>query len=263
MTGSKIGREPHIDEGDLIRLLDGECSSEESQRFGAHIDACPECRSNAESLRKASELFSNSLLELDSDAPATPKRELTFGKRIKRDRAWLSVVSPRVLRAAAALALMVLVFTATPARAWLVQGWRSLKSLVVSDPVYQPEASDVPEDPPLDMSSVLRFTPRGAEFRLEFTEYQTRGLLTLLIDSTTYASAGTIGQDVGEEMILLPNGLRVRNSSSSLTSYEVNLPLTLSLVEVSVAGNTILRLDVQSQPTPLSRELSLTAGNRN
>jgi hypothetical protein len=62
-------------------------------------------------------------------------------------------------------------------------------------------------------------------------------------------------------MILLPNGLRVRNSSGSVTSYDVHLPLTLSLVEVSVAGNRILRLDVQSQQTPLRRELSLTQGD--
>jgi hypothetical protein len=162
-----------------------------------------------------------------------------------------------MLRTAAAMALMVLVFTATPARAWLIQGWASLKSLVTSEAAEQSEILGVPEEAAFDMSAIVRFTPRGTVFRLEFTDYQAGGVLALLVDSTTSASAGIIGEGTGEEMILLPDGLRVRNSTSSMTSYEVHLPLTLSIVEVSVSGQSVLRLDVQSQSTPLRRELSL------
>jgi hypothetical protein len=201
--------------------------------------------------------------ELEVKAPATPKRRITFGKRTTHKRPGFSFVSPPVLRMAAALALMVLVFTATPARAWLAQGWEALKSLVESEPTEFPEIEETPEEAPAELSSILRFTPRGTVFRLEFMEFQSGGSLVLQIDSTTSASAGILGEESDEEMILLPDGLRVRNSSESLTSYEVRLPHTLSIVEVSVSGNVLVRLDVQSQSIPISRELSLTEGLEN
>jgi hypothetical protein len=158
---------------------------------------------------------------------------------------------------------MVLVFAATPARAWFVQGWEALKSLVISEIVEPPAETAVPEETDLEMSSILRFTPRGSEFRLEFTDRPERGTLVLLFDSTTSASAGMLGEETGDEMILLPDGLRIRNSSSSTASYRVQLPLTLSVVEVSIAGRTVLRLDLQSQSVPLRRELSLSVETGN
>lgn len=258
MTGSRVDQGLHIDDGDLIRLFDGECSPEEVERLGAHIDLCSECRSNAESLKIASELFSESLLELDIQAPAEPARAPNVGKRLVRENTWRNFVTPRVLRAAAVLAVMVIVFSATPARAWLVRGWEAFRSLVASENTQPPEMVDVPEEVGVEMSSILRFTPRGSEFRLEFTGRQAAGTLVLLFDSTTSASAGILGEDTGDEMILLPDGLRVRNSSGSTTSYEVQLPLTLSFVEVRIAGTTILSLDLQSEAVTLRRELDLT-----
>ena len=69
-----------------------------------------------------------------------------------------------------------------------------------------------------------------------------------------------IGGDGTSEMILLPGGLRVRNSASSTVSYEVQLPLTISTVEVVVAGASELLLDVSAMEPPLRRELDLSVG---
>jgi hypothetical protein len=260
MTGSRVDQGPHIDDGDLIRLFDGECSPEDEKRLGAHIDFCAECKSNAESLHIASKLFSESLLELDIQTPAEPTKTPTVGKRLVRENTWRNFVTPRVLRAAAVLAAMVIVFSATPARAWLVRGWEAFRSFVASESVQPPDVVDIPAEIGVEMSSILRFTPRGPEFRLEFTERQAAGTLVLLFDSTTSASAGILGENTGDEMILLPDGLRVRNSSGSTTSYEVQLPLTLLSVDVRIGGTTILRLDLQSLAAPLRRELDLTGG---
>jgi len=262
MTSSRVDHGPHIDDGDLIRLLDGECSPEERERLDAHIDVCPKCRSNADSLTQASELFASSLLELDSENRAAADRTPAVGARLARGNTRFRFVPPHVLRAAAVLALTVLVFSATPARAWLVQGWEAFMSLVASETDEPPVISEVPEDVGLEMSSILRFTPRGSEFRLEFTDRQAGGTLVLLFDSTTSASAGILGEESGDEMILLPDGLRVRNSAGSTTSYEVQLPLTLAVVDVRVAGTTVLRIDVQSQTAPMRRELSLAGAMR-
>jgi len=208
-------------------------------------------------LNRACELFSGAIRELDAQTDARPTREPSVGKKIVHETPRFRFASPQVLRAAAVLALMVLVFTATPARAWLVSGWEALKSLVVSESAGTDETVDVPEEPGVEMSSILRFTPRGSEFRLEFTERQSGGTLVLLFDSTASASAGILGEGSGEEMILLPNGLRVRNSAGSTSSYEVQLPLSLSVVEVRVAGGAVLRIDVSAETGAMRRELSL------
>ena len=65
-------------------MLDGECSAEEREHLDAHIGVCPECRANAESLQKASALFSNAVLELDIKEPERPKPELSLGRKYAR-----------------------------------------------------------------------------------------------------------------------------------------------------------------------------------
>ena len=37
-------QDEHIDSGDLMRLLDTECSSEEDRLYRAHLANCSECR---------------------------------------------------------------------------------------------------------------------------------------------------------------------------------------------------------------------------
>lgn len=262
MTGSRIYDGPHIDDGDLIRLIDGEFTKDESAQMRAHLEGCAECKRNADSLRAASGLVSRALTELDPPVPATPKVVPSVGGKLPRFEARGGFFTPRVLRAAAVLAAMSLVAAASPARAWLVQGWHALKSVVVGEVVEAPVPVEVTELPAPRISSVLRFTPRGSEFRLEFVERPQAGTVLLLFDSVATASAGTIGEDVTDEMILLPQGLRVRNSAGSTTSFEVRLPLSLTAVEVSIAGTVELRLDVGAHSEPFRSELDLsgTAG---
>ena len=258
MTGSRADRRPHIDDGDLIRLFDGECSSEEAEQIRTHVESCPECQENSDTLKNASERFSSLLAELEVSAPRDVVRGSDAGKAsVQRETRQFRFVSSRVLRAAAVLAAMVLVFAATPARAWLVQGWEALKSLVTAETNELPVETAVPEIAGPEASSVIRFTPRGAAFRLEFVDRPADGTLVLQFDSATTASASIIGGDGADGMILLPDGLRVRNTASSFASYEVRLPLSLSVVEVFIAGRVELRLDVQSLTGPLMRELDL------
>jgi len=265
MTNTRFDRGPHIDDADLVRLLDNECAPGEAQQMRAHIEICAECKNNAETLRQASELFSRSLSALDAQvvpAQSTPARAPTVGRKFTRRETQFPFLSRRVLRAAAVLAAVALVFTATPARAWLVQGWETLKSLVMAVPSEPPAETDGAETVDAAASSLIRFNPRGPEFRLEFTDRPAGGMLMLIFDSTATASAGVVGGEGDEEMILLPDGLRIRNSISSTVDYEVRLPLTVSLLEVRVAGSLELRLDVQAGSGPFMRELALSGENR-
>ena len=257
MTSSKVNHGSHIDEGDLIRLMDGECSQPEADQIREHIDDCPDCGTALSSLQKVSDLFSTSMKELDVEVIPTRQPAPTVGKRLAISEQRFRFASPRVLRIAAVLAALVLVFTATPARALFVRGWEALKSLVISEPAESATPRDALAEPEPTVGSVVRFTPRGSEFVLEFTDRPAGGALVLLFDSTASASASVVGDELGDEMILLPSGLRIRNSRVSRASYEVRLPLSLSVVEVRVAGVQLLRIDAGAQTNQLRHELNL------
>ena len=258
MTGSRVDRGPHIDDGDLIRLFDGECSPEEAEQIRNHVEACPECADNSVTLVETSSRLTSMLAELETSAPPELVLSPDAGTpSVEAHSAWQRFGSSRVLRAAAVLAVTVLVFTATPARALFVQGWEALRSLVVEE---LPESSIVDEAPEIARptpSSVISFTPSGPTFRLEFTNRPAAGTLLLMFDSAATASAGLIGGDVTDGMILLPYGLRIHNSARSSGSFEIRLPLSLSSVHVSIAGDVQLVVDVESSPGPFTRELDL------
>ena len=270
MTGSQLEYGSHIDDGDLIRLIDNECSQAERIRISDHIDGCSECRDNLEALKTASGLFSEAAAELDLEAGPMASRE--EGERSEWREKWEGAgsqphwrfSSARVWRIAAVLAVTVLVFTATPARAWLADGWAAFRSLVADTPRESPvePVPVVDEAAQPTMSSVLRFSTSGDEFRLEFVVRPAGGSLVIVIDTITSASAAVFGESNSDEMILLPAGLRIRNSSTSNSSYEVRLPNTLDAVEVVVGGSTEVKIDVGSVAVPFRRELNL-AGQTN
>ena len=259
MTGSRGDGGPHIDDGDLIRLSDGECSPEEAKQIRTHIDDCSECKDNSDTLANTSVAFSSLLAELEPTVPLEVVRGGDLGAPTLPPKTHrFQFVSPRAMKAAAVLAVTVLVFTATPARALFLQGWEVLRSLVTATTSELPISDEVPEIATPEPSSVISFTPRGPTFRLEFTRRPASGTLVLLFDSAATASAGLVGGDGTDGIVLLPGGLRVHNSTSSFGSYQLQLPLSLSSVHVYMAGSVELVIDVKSAPGPFIRELDLS-----
>lgn len=254
MTINGYDDRSHVDDGDIVRLLDGECGPEEARRLRAHLDVCEDCRGNADSLESAAEQFSRMLAQVETTSPAG-------GSVIKASqsmsRRWST---PKLLRIAAVFAAVVLAFSVTPARAWIALGWEKLTSLVASEPPTA--AVDLPEtsEDVLDASSVVGFSPRGDEFRLEFVNRPNQGTLVLIIDSMTTATASVFGGDGADDLIVLPDGLRIGNMTTSTGDYEVRLPLTLSAVVVYVAGEIALTLDLSEISSPIRRELGLSDG---
>lgn len=262
MTGTRGDRGPHIDDGDLIRLSDGECSPEEAKQIRTHIDNCPECKGNSDTLTDTSAVFSSLLAELEPTAPLEVVRGVDAGDSpLSPKTQRLHFVSPRAMRAAAVLAATVLVFAATPARALFLQGWDVLRSLVTATTSESPISDDVPEVATPEPSSVISFTPRGPTFRLEFMQRPATGTLVLVFDSAATASVGLVGGDGTDGIVLLPGGLRVHNSTSSFGGYQLQLPLSLSSVHVFLAGSVELVIDVKSAPGPFRRVLDLS-GNQ-
>jgi hypothetical protein len=236
----------HIENGELIRLLDGECPPEEEARMRRHLQHCEECRRGAAELEQLSDRFRLALQHGDAaegvaHAPA-------------RARRW-----PRRRLLQAAAIFLVVAVAASPARGWLVEGWHAIRSLFVEAPAPEGPVGA----PGIDVgetTAVVTFATVGAEFRLDVLSTQHRGTVTIATDSVESASARVLGGDGSEELVVFPGGLRILNAPTSAASYEVLLPPTVSDIEIRIAGRTVWTANAAALSGFIRREFELGPG---
>ncbi len=228
----------HVEDGDLIRLHDRECDPAEERLIRNHLAGCAACRNNAKELAHLAQGFSSALRELEEPEPLPIRRYRAARRsapgglvgRVKSSRRSARVVT-------AVVAVLAVTLTVTPARAWVLGRLAALKSLVVAVPVEQPSQVQQP-------TSLVSFVPTSGEFLIDITRTQLGGTLSIVVDTVTAASARILGGAGNEEMMVLQAGFRIRRNASSRASYEFRLPRSLELVEVRVAGKTVVRYDV-------------------
>lgn len=234
MILSAVHEGQHVDDGDLIRLRDGECSCTEERRFRDHIESCATCRENAERLEWLATGFVEAMDEIPHAVPL-PK----FTRKVDRCAAGTSTSSrpirwhPRqFLRVAAVLAMaFALSLTAAPVRALVATGWEAIRGFFQSTSTLEQEMQQT--------SSMVSFVPQGEEFLIDVVNIQSIGTLSVAVDTSASASARVIGGDGLDELVVLQSGLRVRNRTISTASYVLTLPPSLSDLEVRIAGRTI------------------------
>ena len=238
----------HVDDGDLMRLHDGECDPADERLIRSHLAGCSTCRDNAEELAQLARGFSGALSELEEPVPRY-RREPggSFGQTV--GRFGQSRRSVRVVTAV--VAVLAVTLTVTPARAWVLGRLAALKSLIVTVPVEPP--------PQVQQStSLVSFVPTSGEFLIDITRTQPGGTLSIVVDTVTAASARILGGAGNEEIMVLQTGFRIRRNASSRASYEFRLPRSLKLVEVRVAGKTVVRYDVTEMAERGRWEIDLT-----
>ncbi len=251
----------HLEDGDVIRLLDGECPPEETREFDSHLGTCDECRHKMDELTLLSRQFGSALELADEPAASGEANAPQVIGTIRPSEARVHWTRWRITRAAAAIALIVAAVAASPARAWLVERWHDLKSLVVGSPVEQPETTPVsvlPGEP----ASVVTFTPTGSDFTLRFAHAQSGGTLYLTVEATASASAGIVDGDGTEEIVVLSDGFQIRNRATSSASYRVRLPNRLSTITLQIGDIEDLVLDLAAETGPISQEIDLSGANR-
>jgi hypothetical protein len=243
-------QDQHIDGGDLIRLLDSECEGEEERLLRQHVATCTECKRRYDRRARLSERFSLALMDLEESVPSRPverRKQPEPYPRLAWLRLWWSRKTVRVLTIAAVI--LALAAAVTPARAWVIAGFEALKSLVGGEPRAAPlEQQDAP---------VVHFALFGEEFLIEFSEAQSSGTLSLVVDTVGLASTRIIGDRRQDELSVLRSGLRVSNSAESSASYEITIPHTCRLLEVRIAGRLVARHEVTR---PARWEIDLTRG---
>lgn len=227
-------QDEHVEDGDLMRLLDSECSDEEDRMLRMHLAGCAGCRRRHDRIARLSHKFSALLFQLEEPVPGdtTPVRR---GRKTRPRAAARPWWSRRLVRVAAVVTLILAGAAAvSPVRAWVIDTFRSLLGADTSTPPEQ------------TTGSLVSFVPTGAEFLVEFAEKQSTGVLRVYVDTSTAASARMIGRDAGEGFVVQAAGLTIRNTGASSVSYELRLPRTCHSLEVRVAGSVVWRYQIES-----------------
>lgn len=246
----------HLEDGDLVRLLGDELSADERAAAEAHLGRCDVCAARLDACRAEIQDVRRLLdaLPVGGIDPARRARSLAAVReaavrqgavreatdrdddvrhaapdpRFARRRRFIP--STALARAAAVAALLVAGgVAASPAGAWIVDRVRDL---------FQPSQPVATADPaPSSMSahsSVVAFTPVGAELIVEFRTAQVRGDLVLRVEDTPSASAKVSGGEGDLDVIVLPGSLTIQNDHDVIASYEVIIPASLDRLRIRV-----------------------------
>ncbi|HET9332573.1 MAG TPA: zf-HC2 domain-containing protein [Gemmatimonadota bacterium] len=222
-TGSIGAPDRHLDDGALVRRLDGELEPGEAVAVEAHLADCDRCRIAMDSIAALSARFSHALPLVDA-APAPGV------VRVRRVTPWQA--SP-IWRVAAAIAFVAgLALAIAPVRAWVAE-W-----LGMGGGRTAAESADPPDTPgpAPDRGGVrVAFVPTGEEFRVLVTAPQEEGELRLESAPGDTATGEVVGA-ADADLLVLPDGLGIRNDPFSTGDYRVVVPRDLARVEVRVAG---------------------------
>jgi anti-sigma factor RsiW len=212
----------HDVDGILIRYLDGELSGSEEQEACALLASSPEARRRFEELSLTTQLFSDGMAGLA--LPGVPELRLpTHPNRMVRHRL-----------AAGIVLLLLSVSLIAPARAWIVEGARSLVSMLNLAADRAPTAPAPGAGP-----STVSFVPVGNEFLVSVEVPQTSGQLTVEVVEGSRASGEASGSGPDVELLVLPGGIEVRNEPGSAADYRVAVPQSVATLRVRVGGREL------------------------
>ncbi len=253
---------PHAEDAELVRLLDGEGGEEERERTLAHMAVCTSCTERLEMIRHRGARLSELLAGWEADAIEVPEPPVPLSD-IERARARGRSPAPALLpvwmRVAAGIVLLLGVgLTVSPLRAWVIERWAQVSAQLAGR-----EVVEQPERPHGAASGhVVSFLPEGDEFLLQVDAAQAEGVLELLIEAVPRASAEISAGAAGENLLVLPYGLRIRNAAGSQASYRVTLPAALRQVRVSIGDAPAVSYDPRTLTLPARRVLDLRQERR-
>ena len=236
----------HPSDGVLIALHDKERDDmfdearEAELEFGRrHVERCDDCRARLADIAAHSTHVREALASIPVPAIAAD----AFRHRLAQTSARHTVPRwPRPAWQAAAAVLVVAGVAAAaatgPIRAWL-RHRAEHPAAEQRSPTQRPAAT--PQESVDRSGAAVSFAAGGPDFTVRFDSLPVAGMLT--VDSTMAASITArvvSGAGAGgDAMVVLPGELRVRNSTSSRTSYAVSVPSSVTRLRVIVAGHAV------------------------
>jgi len=242
MTETLTEADMHLTDGEIVRFLDAEADESEREKAESHLSSCLVCRRKHADLRDWSEIVADGLRELDRDpgvAGVTPL-PTTAHRRAAPVRVG---GMPSWLRVAAVVVLLVgFVATVTPdLRAWVADQWSELVTRVAGteEPV---EIAELPVEPAPVTSARIAFPVPVDIFRIEVVGAPGASQIMIDVHAEERAIAEVVGGTGGEELVVLPNGLRIRDAGSDEVLYRLLVPDDLQGVEIRIPGQPLVRV---------------------
>ena len=231
----------HLDDGALLRHVDGELEPAEAGSVEAHLAACARCRAELDAIAAAANRVATSLRLIDF-APEIDGRQTGVARRAASP-AWHS--SP-IWRAAAAIALVAgLALAIAPVRAWIAERFGFATDRTATE---SPASLDAPATGAAEGTGIrVAFVPTGDQFRILLATPQAEGALHLAAAPGDTASGEIVGTD-DSDLLVLPDGLGIRNHPFSTADYRVAVPRHMAAVEVEVAGRAEWRGSPEDLP---------------
>lgn len=216
----------HLQDGELVRLVDGELASEERSAAEAHLRACDRCRLARDRIAERTATVSGALALMDRDSapslpPAAPAPEA-------RSAHWL--------RAAAIAALIITVgaLGSSTVRAWIATRWEAVHGPVAK--VFESTGDRGPET--FGTAVRARFVPRSGAILVRLESRPAGGVLVV---ETSQDDSGSVlffaGTDEG--ILILPTGLVIQNAPDSRADYRLVVPREVTSITTITGADTL------------------------
>jgi hypothetical protein len=252
MTHTTPAGNSHLDEGEIMRYIDGEMPVGERSRAATHLLTCAECVAAVDALRTDRQRFAEFLAESPVPALDSARRAQSLA-RIERSttRTQRTADRSRALgfaKAAAVGAVLVASMLATsPGRAFVSDLWSTVSARVDRLVTNRPEVSS-PESVALNNASI-GFVPTQEVFRLQVRTPQQQGSLTLSLAAGASVTARAVNTSDPVDIVVLPGGLRIENRPEASANYAVTVPRNLREVRVQVGEAPELVYSIESLAT--------------
>jgi hypothetical protein len=218
----------HLEDATLVQYLDAAIAGEEREAAARHLATCGACADRLAVVQRRTarlaELLAATDVPVSDTLLRTPRRPVPVP----------ALAAAVVLMAATAAA------TVQPVRAWVVERSLAVWTLVTGGSEAHGAASaERPADPAATAS--VSFVPSGRTFFVQVAVHQRVGTVTVVSEAGSAVTAEVRGGGP-EQLVVLPDGLRIDNTDASSADYTVIVPATLREVSVAVAGRVVVRL---------------------
>lgn len=224
----------HPDDGGLVRYLDRACEPDEHGAIAEHLAVCAACTGQIEVLSRRSAALSALLRVADPPVPAAV-RSPRPARRFRLAR-WTGSWPLRI--AATVTLLAATAAGVSPVRAWITERSRLLWTLITTG---RPAAPDTPSQASIQADGSVSFQPATDVLVVQLAGRQAAGTLVIEGGLDSNASITVSGGSTGENLIVLPSGVRIVNSAASRATYQIRLSAGISQVLVEIGGEPAVR----------------------
>lgn len=249
----------HLSDDALIELLDLRVADDTLEELRRHVDACPACARRLEIARDRWAAVATLLTDLDH-ARAEDHLPSAFAK-VPRSR-WRGSPSGRTIRAAAAATLVLgaAALASTPLGAsvgeWLSGRWSEITGHFGGGGTGEVASAGGRPATAVEDGAAIVFGADGATVRLSFAVPQERGELLVAWSDAPMArlqQEPPAADSATTPMLVLPDGVEIRNESDPGNSYRIDMPRAASTLELRVGGRPARVVERPRSPAPERR----------